>query len=76
MPEERAQHADRHDHDNKLPKDVLNSAQDANSFNDPLEQQLEKSKHMNLDNESQTLDALKQKREDLEDQERKEAEGR
>ena len=34
--------ADQHDHNNHLPKDVLNLEQDANSFKDPLEQQLEK----------------------------------
>ena len=34
--------ADQHDHNNHLPKDILNAEQDPNSFRDPLEQQLEK----------------------------------
>lgn len=34
--------ADRHDHENELPKDVLNKEQDENSFRDPLEVQKEK----------------------------------
>ena len=36
--------ADQHDHNNHLPKDILNIEQDPNSFRDPLEQQLEKQK--------------------------------
>jgi hypothetical protein len=34
--------ADQYDHNNHLPKDILNKEQDPNSFRDPLEQQLEK----------------------------------
>jgi hypothetical protein len=34
--------ADQHDHNNHLPKDILNLQQDPDSFQDPLEQQLEK----------------------------------
>ncbi len=39
--------ADSHDHNNHLPKDVLNLEQDKNSFTDPLVQQLEKQKTNN-----------------------------
>lgn len=34
--------ADQYDHNDYLPKDILNKEQDPNSFRDPLEQQLEK----------------------------------
>lgn len=40
--------ADSHDHNDHLPKDILNLAQDENSFRDPLEQQLEK-QHSSLE---------------------------
>ena len=36
--------ADQYDHNNHLPKDILNKQQDPDSFRDPLEQQLEKQK--------------------------------
>lgn len=39
--------ADQYDHNNHLPKDVLNKQQDPNSFRDPLEQQLDKQKASN-----------------------------
>jgi hypothetical protein len=48
--------ADPHDHHDRLPKDVLNNAQDPDSFRDPLEVQMEKIKS--------TEEANKAKRED------------
>ena len=39
--------ADQYDHNNHLPKDILNKQQDPESFRDPLEQQLEKQKTSN-----------------------------
>jgi hypothetical protein len=39
--------ADPHDHHDKLPKDVLNIAQDGDSFRDPLE--VEKEKDPNIE---------------------------
>ena len=51
--------SDPHDHNNELPKDVLNLAQDPDSFKDPLQQQLEKSKDMNTPEQNQTLEDLK-----------------
>ncbi len=39
--------ADPHDHDNQLPKDVLNNVQDPDSFRDPLE--VEKEKDPNIE---------------------------
>jgi|GEM_PF-1854216 len=48
MENEKKTRADQHDHNNKLPKDVLNLEQDPDAFRDPLQQQLEKSnKHQN-----------------------------
>ena len=38
--------ADPHDHNNQLPKDVLNKEQDEDSFRDPLEVQKEKEAQM------------------------------
>lgn len=42
-----ANKADPHDHHNQLPKDVLNTAQDPESFRDPLE--VEKEKDPNIE---------------------------
>ncbi len=42
MKDETTPKADQHDHNNRLPKDVLNLEQDPDSFKDPLQQQLEK----------------------------------
>jgi hypothetical protein len=63
MTDERNQYSDRQDQNDRKPKDVQNVEQGRDSCRDPLEQQLEKSQHMNLDSENQTLDALKQRRE-------------
>lgn len=40
--EQNKQKAQPHDHNNQLPKDVLNTAQDPDSFRDPLEVEKEK----------------------------------
>ncbi|HEY0066221.1 MAG TPA: hypothetical protein VGB46_02625 [Flavisolibacter sp.] len=63
MTDERNPHSGGLDHSGRKPKDVQNVEQGLDSCRDPLEQQLEKSQHMNLDSENQTLDALKQRRE-------------
>lgn len=63
MTDGRNPHSDRFAQSNDKPKDVRNVEQGRDSCGDPLEQQLEKSQHMNLDSENQTLDALKQRRE-------------
>ena len=60
MKNERDPKSDVHDH-NKLPEDVLNTAQDPDSIKDPLEQQLEKSKFMNSEKENKTLEDVKRK---------------
>jgi hypothetical protein len=49
MNQERNTKADPHDHNNHLPKDVLNVEQDPNAFRDPLEQQLEKQEKNNTE---------------------------
>ena len=56
--------SDLHDHNNHLPKDVLNAAQDPDSFKDPLEQQLEKSKSMNTPEQNQKLEDIKNRNKD------------
>jgi hypothetical protein len=61
MAEERKLKGNPHDQDNKLPKDVLNAAQDPHSFEDPLQVQLEKSKDMNGPEEHRKLQDLKEK---------------
>lgn len=61
MAEERKSNSDRHDHEDHLPKDVLNNAQDPDSFRDPLKVQLEKSKEMNSEEENRKLEELKKK---------------
>lgn len=53
--------SDPHDHHDRLPKDVLNNAQDPDSFRDPLEVQLEKSKAMNDETQNKKLEELKKK---------------
>lgn len=61
MAEERKLKSDPHDHKDYLPKDVLNNAQDPDSFRDPLKVQLEKSKGMNSREENRKLEELKKK---------------
>ena len=61
MQNEREPKSDLHDHNDHLPKDVLNTVQDPDSMKDPLEQQLEKSKHMNSEKENKTLEDVKRK---------------
>ncbi|MBD0367073.1 MAG: hypothetical protein ICV53_13345 [Flavisolibacter sp.] len=61
MKNEREPKSDVHDHNNQLPEDVLNTAQDPDSIKDPLEQQLEKSKFMNSEKENKTLEDVKRK---------------
>ncbi|MBD0277707.1 MAG: hypothetical protein ICV51_11950 [Flavisolibacter sp.] len=61
MKNEREPKSDVHDHNNKLPEEVLNTAQDPDSIKDPLEQQLEKSKFMNSEKENKTLEDVKRK---------------
>lgn len=61
MAEERNLKSDPHDHHDRLPKDVLNTTQDPNSFKDPLEVQLEKSKHINDEEHNQKLEQIKKK---------------
>jgi len=55
MKEESKPKADQHDHNNHLPKDVLNLEQDPNSFKDPLQQQLEKTEKMKKDNRNDEI---------------------
>lgn len=59
--ERNAQNNPRSSQDQKMPEKILNTAQDPHSIQDPLEQQLEKSKHMNLPEEARKLDELKRK---------------
>jgi hypothetical protein len=47
MADERKFTSDPYDHHDRLPKDVLTTAQDPDSFRDPLEVQLEKSRSLN-----------------------------
>ena len=61
MAEERKLKSDPHDHNDKLPKDVLNTAQDKDSVKDPLEHQLEKSKHLNSEEQNRKLEDVKRK---------------
>ena len=61
MADERKLKSDPHDHEDKLPKDVLNAAQDPHSFEDPLQVQLEKSKDLNSPEENRKLEDLKDK---------------
>ena len=55
MKEETKPKADQHDHNDHLPKDVLNLEQDPNSFKDPLQQQLERTEQMKKDNTNKNL---------------------
>lgn len=64
MQEEQKRRSDPHDHHDKLPKDILNAAQDPDSFRDPLEVQLEKSKDLNAPAEARKLEELKKKNND------------
>lgn len=61
MAEEKKYRSDLYDHQDYLPKDVQNNAQEPDSFRDPLEVQLEKSRAMNSEEQNQKLDDLKQK---------------
>ncbi len=61
MNKERDPKSEKHDHNNHLPKDVLNTAQDPDSFKDPLEQQLEKSRHMNTPEQNEKLEDIKRR---------------
>ncbi len=61
MNNEREHKSEPHDHNNHLPKDVLNTAQDPDSFKDPLEQQLEKSRNMNTPEQNEKLQDIKQR---------------
>ena len=61
MKNDREPKADPHDHNNHLPKDVLNTAQDPDSMKDPLEQQLEKSKHLNTPEQNEKLEEVKRR---------------
>ncbi len=49
--------SDPHDHNNQLPKDVLNNEQDPDSFKDPLEAQLEKTKEAEQQNNTGTSES-------------------
>lgn len=62
MAEERNSRSDEPNRDqNCLPEEVLNNTADPNSFRDPLEVQLEKSRHMNSEEQNQKLDDVKKK---------------
>jgi hypothetical protein len=61
MAAERKTKSDQHDHENNLPKDVLNNAQEPDSFRDPLEVQLSKSRDMNSEEQNQKLEDVKKK---------------
>ena len=61
MADEKKYRSDLHDHHDHLPKDVQNNAQEPDSFRDPLEVQLEKSKGLNSEEQNQKLDDVKQK---------------
>ena len=55
MNEEKKTKADQHDHNDHLPKDVLNLEQDPNSFKDPLEQQLKKTEQSKANASDESL---------------------
>lgn len=61
MTEEKRYKSDGHDPEDRLPKDVQNNAQVPDSFRDPLEVQLEKSKAMNSEEQNQKLAEVKKK---------------
>lgn len=61
MTEDRNQRSNQQKDPNCLPEDVLNNAQDPKSFCDPLEVQLEKSRHMNTEEQNQKLDDVRKK---------------
>jgi hypothetical protein len=46
MAQDRNLKSDPHDHENRLPKDVLNNEQDPQSFADPLEVEKQKGERM------------------------------
>lgn len=61
MADEKKHRNDGHDHEEHLPKDVQNNAQEPGSFRDPLEVQLEKSKGLNSEAQNQKLEDVKKK---------------
>lgn len=61
MSDEKKYRSDLHDHEDQLPKDVQNNAQEPDSFRDPLEVQLEKSKGLNSEAQNQKLEDVKKK---------------
>jgi hypothetical protein len=61
MTDERNPRGDQQRDKNCLPEEVLNNAADPNSFQDPLEVQLEKSRHMNSEEETHKLEDVKKK---------------
>lgn len=61
MAEERNPAGNPQNDKNCLPEDVLNNTADPNSFQDPLEVQLEKSQHMNNEEQNQKLQDVRKK---------------
>ena len=62
MAEERNSRNDAPSRDpNCLPEEALNNTAAPNSFGDPLEVQLEKSRHMNSEEQNQKLEDVKKK---------------
>lgn len=61
MTEERNPKGNQQRDPNCLPEEVLNNTASPNSFSDPLEVQLEKSRHMNSKEDNQKLEDVKKK---------------
>lgn len=61
MADEKKYRSDLHNHEDHLPKDVQNNAQEPGSFRDPLEVELEKSKAMNNEEQNRKLRDVKEK---------------
>ena len=61
MKNEREPKTNPRDHNDPLSKDVSNTAQNPDAVKDPLEQQLEKSRHMNTPEQNEKLEDIKRR---------------
>jgi hypothetical protein len=68
MQNEERNRSNNNDPNNKMPEKVLNTAVDPESIKDPLEEQLEKSKHMNTASQNAVLEDVKRRNRESENE--------